>query len=144
MEACASRPWAGEVAGGRPYTDVEALLAAAEAAWWALDPADWLEAFSAHPRIGERGGHQPGASDREQKGVMAAETETREAIAGANHEYEARFGHVFLISAAGKTASDVLAALRDRMDNDPQTELRIAAGEQAKITRQRLERMLGG
>jgi len=144
MAACASRPWAGEVARGRPYDDVDALLAASEAAWFALEPRDWLEAFAAHPRIGERGGHQPESSDREQSTLMESEAATRAAINEANRKYEARFGHVFLISAAGKTAPEVLAALHGRMDNDPQTELRVAAQEQAKITRRRLERMLGG
>jgi OHCU decarboxylase len=132
------------VAHARPYRDVDALLDAADAAWWKLDEADWLEAFAAHPRIGERGGHQPESSDREQSRVMAAETGTREAIAEESRKYEARFGHVFLISAAGKSAGEVLAALRERMDNTPDAELRVAAGEQAKITRSRLGRMLSG
>lgn len=144
MSGCASRRWARKVARGRPYQDLDTLLDAAESAWWDLEAADWLEAFSAHPRIGERGGHQPESSDREQKGVMAAESETREAIAEANRSYETKFGHVFLISAVGKSAADVLAALRERTDNDPKMELRVAAGEQARITRLRLERMLGG
>ncbi len=144
MACCASSRWAREVAQARPYRDLDDLLDAADAAWWKLAPADWLKAFAAHPRIGDKGGHQPESSDREQKGVMAAESETREAIAEANRSYEARFGHVFLISAAGKSSADVLAALRGRMGNEPKMELRVAAGEQARITRLRLERMLGG
>ncbi len=144
MACCASPRWAREVAEARPYRDLAALLVAADSAWRNLDEADWREAFAAHPRIGERGGHQPKSSDSEQSGVMAAESETREAIAEANRAYETRFGHVFLISAAGKSAADVLAALRERMGNDPETEIGVAAGEQARITRLRLERMLGG
>ena len=73
---------------------------------------------------------------------MEAGDETTAALAEENRRYEARFGHVFLISAAGRTAADVLAALRQRMENDPATELEVAAEEQRKITRLRLERML--
>lgn len=142
LAACASRRWAREVAQGRPYPDLDALLAAADAAWWRLEPSDWLEAFAAHPRIGERGGHQPDSSNREQSRVMEAEAATRAAIHEENRKYEARFGHVFLISAAGKSAADVLAAVRHRLHNDPDVELRVAAGEQATITRLRLGRML--
>lgn len=65
-------------------------------------------------------------------------------LAAENREYERRFGHVFLISASGRGADDVLAALRARMGNDPATELRVAAAEQRKITRLRLERLLKG
>ena len=142
LAACASLRWAREVTQGRPYRDLDALLEAADDAWWKLDPSDWLEAFAAHPRIGARGGHQPESSDREQSRVMEAEATTRVAIDEENRKYEARFGHVFLISAAGKTADEVLAAVRQRRHNDPDTELRVAAGEQARITRLRLERML--
>jgi OHCU decarboxylase len=73
---------------------------------------------------------------------MDAEEETLALLAQENRRYEARFGHVFLISAAGRTAEDVLAALRKRMDNDSATELDVAAEEQRKITQLRLERML--
>ena len=73
---------------------------------------------------------------------MEAGEETTAALAEENRRYEDRFGHVFLISAAGRTAADVLAALRQRMENDPATELEVAAEEQRKITRLRLERML--
>jgi len=73
---------------------------------------------------------------------MEAGEETTAALAEENRRYEDRFGHVFLISAAGRTAVDVLAALRQRIDNDPETELKVASEEQRKITRLRLERML--
>jgi len=144
MSCCASARWAGDVASARPYRDLDAVLEAADKVWWKLEPTDWLEAFAAHPRIGERGGHQPESSDREQSRVMADAAETRQALTEQNRRYEARFGHVFLISAAGKSAGEVLAALRERMGNTAEAELRVAAGEQAKITRSRLGRMLSG
>lgn len=107
-----------------------------------LKASDWLEAFAAHPRIGERGGRAPASSNREQKGVMSAREETLAVLAEGNRLYEERFGHVFLISAAGRSAEDIVAALRQRIENDPATELQVAAEEHRKITRLRLKSML--
>jgi OHCU decarboxylase len=109
-----------------------------------LQPTDWLEAFAAHPRLGESGGHAPDRSLTEQSRIMGAAEEALTELAEQNRLYEARFGHVFLFAASGKTAAEVLAALRERMGNDPATELLVAAGEQRKITRLRLESMLQG
>jgi len=114
----------------------------ADAVWNNLGPAEWLEAFAAHPRIGESGGHAPLWSEKEQGGIVGAGDETMAALAELSRRYEARFGHVFLISATGRTAADVLAALRQRMGNDAQMEVMAAAEEQRKITRLRLGSML--
>ena len=122
-----------------PYPDPDSLLDAAERAWSELEPSDWAEALAGHPRIGERGGSSPAASEREQTGVRTAPATTLEQLAAENRLYEARFGHVFLIAAAGKTADEILAALRERMDNDPVTESRVAASEHRNIARLRLE-----
>ena len=138
----ASQSWAEQVAIGRPYANFEGLWSACEAAWSGLAPADWLAAFAAHPRIGERGGHAPDSSEREQSGVRSAPSATANALAEENRHYEARFGHVFLISASGRTADEILTALRQRMSNDAATEVDVAAAEHRKITRLRLERML--
>jgi 2-oxo-4-hydroxy-4-carboxy-5-ureidoimidazoline decarboxylase len=138
--ACfASRRWARRVAEGWPYPELDSLLAAAERAWAELEPADWAEALAGHPRIGERGGSSPAASEREQSGARAAAATTLDQLAAENRLYEARFGHVFLIAAAGKSADEILAALRARMDNDPMTEAQVAAAEHRKIARLRLE-----
>ena len=138
LAVCHSRRWAERVAAGRPYPDLEALQAVADQVWMALDPADWLEAFKAHPRIGESGGRSEDWSRQEQAGVGGA-AEVRERLAAGNAEYERRFGHVFLISAAGRDAAEILDALQVRLGNDPGTELRVAAGEHRRITRLRLE-----
>ena len=136
---CSSRRWVDAMLAARPFASDAALFDAAERAWWAVGKDDWLEAFGGHPRIGERGSDP--VTRREQAGVNGTGEETRAALAQGNREYEARFGHVFLICATGKSATDMLGALRARFDNDPATELRIAAGEQAKITRLRLEKL---
>jgi OHCU decarboxylase len=141
LACCGARRWAALVAATRPQPTMEALLAAAEEAWWALDEADWREAFAAHPRIG--GPDLDDASARrEQQGVAVASEETLAALALGNRRYEQRFGRVFLVFASGRTADELLALLERRLANDPATELRVAAGEQARITRLRLERLL--
>ena len=150
LAVCHSRRWAGRVAAGRPYPDLEALQAAADEVWTALGPADWLEALEAHPRIGQGGsagesgpgGRSADWSRQEQAGVAGAGAEVRERLAAGNAEYEQRFGHVFLISAAGRDAAEILDALQARLGNDPGTELRVAAAEHRRITRLRLEKLM--
>jgi OHCU decarboxylase len=141
---CGSRAWASGVAARRPYADLPDLMRAADTVWAKLEKSDWLEAFEAHPRIGESGGHSPESSKKEQSRIMGAGDENLTMLAAENRRYEKRFGHVFLISAAGRSAADVLAAVRQRIDNDAATELKVAAEEQRKITRLRLESMLQG
>jgi OHCU decarboxylase len=141
-ECFASRAWAARVAVGRPYAGLAEVLAACDSAWAELAPTDWVAALAAHPRIGEKGGHAPESSEREQSGVRSAAAETVAALADGNRRYEERFGHVFLISAAGRTADEILATLRERLHNDPATEVAVAASELRKIARLRLERML--
>ena len=139
---CGSRAWASTVAAKRPYADVASLMKAADAVWADLRPTDWMEAFAAHPRLGEGGGRSPDSSAKEQSRVMASGDRRLAELADENRRYEARFGHVFLISAAGRSADEILAALRERIDNDAETEIKVAAEEQRKITRLRLESML--
>ncbi len=140
LACCRSSRWAARLAAGRPYHTAEALQAAAERVWWALDEADWQEAFAAHPRIGDQAADP--AARREQHGVADASVATLTALAEGNRDYEARFGRVFLVFATGRSAGEMLDLLRQRLGNDPATELRVAAGEQARITRLRLERLL--
>jgi OHCU decarboxylase len=138
-----------QLLAARPFTSADHVLQTSDAAADRVDRDGWLEAFRHHPRLGERDAERPRsgaaaqASAREQSGVDAADGPSREALAEANLDYERRFGHVFIVSAAGKSTAEVLDVLRRRMTNDPDTELRMAADEQKKITRQRLERLFG-
>jgi 2-oxo-4-hydroxy-4-carboxy-5-ureidoimidazoline decarboxylase len=150
LTVCGSRRWVDRMTGLRPFASADHLFAAAEREWRCppLDRADWLEAFSHHPRIGERRLDQPRfeatreQSSREQSGMAAASDALREEFHRLNREYEARFGHVFLICASGQTAEYMLGQIRARIANDAETELRNAAREQGRIIRLRLERML--
>jgi OHCU decarboxylase len=144
---CGSLAWVQAMMARRPFRALSRLLDEADAVWWSLGPEDWREAFDRHPRIGERSAAVPqGSTARawsadEQHGVASAGEETRQALADGNREYERRFGHIYLVCATGKSAEEMLALLRQRLSNDPATELRVAAGEQAKITRLRLEKL---
>ncbi len=133
---CGAARWVERLVAARPFASDAALFAAAERAWWDLGPEHWREAFAGHPRLG--------ASDtrREQAGLDGASAAMRRALAEGNRAYEERFGHVFLLCATGKSAAEMLAELTRRLANDPGRELRIAAGEQAKITRLRLEKLV--
>ena len=141
LRCCGSREWASAMTAARPFAMPDTMTAAAEAIWASLDQADWLEAFAAHPKIGA-GSVEDGAwSQAEQSGVASASTDVLARLAEANREYEARFGHIFIVCATGKSAAEMLAILRQRLRNDPAREILIAAGEQAKITRIRLEKL---
>ena len=148
MLCCGSKAWAGQMAGRRPFGAVEALLEASDAVWFSLARSDWLEAFSHHPRIGEKQLREKFAAtaawaSQEQKGTAGASEGVLKALADGNAEYEKQFGHVFLICATGRTADEMLRALEQRMNNGPERELKIAAGEQARITQIRLKKWLG-
>lgn len=150
MKCCGAKRWAKAVAAAKPFATVAALLARAETAMDGLTRADWLEAFSRHPRIGERNPQQAkfaptaGWSGEEQSGMAGTSGEARRRLEDRNKEYERKFGHVFLICAAGKGADEMLAALEQRMGNIASVELKNAAAEQRQITRLRLERLVNG
>ena len=139
LACCGSERWARKVAAKRPFRSVDELHRVAEDEWQGLDVHDWLEAFSKHPRIGER---STGWSHQEQAATRSAPDDVLASLTRRNHEYEERFGHVFLICATGRSAESILADLERRMTNDPAEELRVAAAEQAKITRLRLGKLL--
>ena len=141
LAVCHSRRWAERVAAGRPYADLAALERAADAVWTDLEPDDWREAFAAHPR---NGGRAAGGSAAVQVGVGGAGGDVRAELARGNAEYERRFGHVYLVAAAGRGADEILADLRARLGNDPAAELAVAAEEHRRITRLRLGKLVGG
>ncbi|MEX0835384.1 MAG: allantoicase [Nitriliruptor sp.] len=150
LTCCGSTRWARELAARRPFGSAERLLRDADEVFAGLDDDDLLEAFSAHPRIGERvaasaeteaAGHTRWSAG-EQSGTATAEEDTLAALTEGNRAYEERFGHVFLIRAAGRSAEEMLAALRERLDNDDAAELQVAAEQQRQITALRLDKLL--
>jgi allantoicase len=145
---CGSRRWVRAMLAQAPFHSRAHLFGEADRQWWRLGDGDWREAFSHHPRIGAdiatlRAKYASTAdwSAGEQAGVASASDAVLEGLAAGNRAYEARFGHIFLVCATGRSAAEMLELLRERLDNTPENELRIAAGEQAKITRIRLEKL---
>jgi len=148
LKCCGSARWARRMAAKRPFGSMDRLLEAADRIWRELGREDWLEAFSRHPKIGDRAPAHGGSaetrrwSEQEQAGTRGSPQDVLAALAEANRAYQDRFGHIFIVCATGKTSEEMLALLRQRLQNDPGAELPIAAEEQRKITRLRLEKLL--
>jgi 2-oxo-4-hydroxy-4-carboxy-5-ureidoimidazoline decarboxylase len=144
LACCASSRWAARVAAGRPYRWAEELYAVADTALAELDNDDLDQAMTGHPRIGERAnGAHAKSSAREQSSVTRSAAATLKALADGNAEYEARFGHVYLVCADGRSGEELLAVLRVGLQNDPATERAKARNELGKINRIRLRRLIG-
>ncbi len=137
---CDSSEWVRQMLASRPFDGSSELLAGAETIWWELDPQDWREAFAAHPRIGENPKSE--WARQEQASAASASSDTMRALAQINREYEKRFGHIFIVFATGKSADEMLAIARQRLQNPPEQELRIAAEQQLKITKLRLMKLV--
>jgi OHCU decarboxylase len=146
MDCCGSSRWAAGVSSQRPYADTETVRKAADSVWWKLDRADWLEAFSHHPQIGDKpaGGSDSARkwAEGEQSGARAAADDVKARLARANRAYFEKFGYIYIICATGKTAEGMLAILNQRLQNDPPSEISIAAEQQRLITRIRLDKLL--
>ena len=140
LRCCGSAKWVARMISGRPYPSVNKLLEDADRVCSELTVEDWLEAFAAHPRIGETGKSR--WSEEEQSRARSAESTLLTKLAEANRAYYERFGFIFIICASGKGAEEMLEALRSRLKNDRETELRNAAEQQRLITRLRLRKLM--
>ncbi|MBA3781061.1 MAG: 2-oxo-4-hydroxy-4-carboxy-5-ureidoimidazoline decarboxylase [Nocardioides sp.] len=134
--------WADELLARRPHDDLAMLLAASDDLVLALSEEQVDAALSGHPRIGEKAigldEESAARSAREQSGMSQADASLQQAMARGNIDYEERFGRIYLVAAAGRSAEDLLGYLDDRLDNDPDAELGVVRGELALITRLRL------
>ena len=146
LGTCLHAPgWADAVLAGRPYPDRAGLRATAYRLGCELTDDDLLSALSRHPRIGERPagtGADAAHSRAEQGGVDAADAQLAADLRAGNLAYEQRFGQVFLIRAAGRSGSEILAALTERLTHDPQTEALVVRDQLAQIAELRLEALL--
>jgi len=145
---CGSARWVARMVERRPFATLDALLTAADETWERLDAADWLEAFAHHPRIGERQSADAQStrasrwSATEQANVTTASESARDELAIVNEAYEKRFGFIYIVSASGKSATELLSIARARLSHDPARELEVAANEQRKITTLRLRQLI--
>jgi allantoicase len=148
LDCCGSITWADQIISQRPFTTDAKLFESAEKIWAQLDPKEWLRAIRQHPPIGSkrRNSKQSGTARKwstgEQSAAQTSSPETLAVLHAANQAYHATFGYVFLICATGKSGDEILQSLRQRLANDPDRELRVAADEMRKIIRLRLEKLL--
>ena len=147
LKCCGSSQWNEKMLAARPYNSVSHLLELAGQIWSDLGEVDYLEAFAAHPKIGaskppDNAKNTESWTSKEQAGMMSADEQTKLKLKTKNQKYAEKFGYIFIVCATGKSASEILELLRIRLENSPETELEIAAGEQMKITNLRLNKML--
>ena len=143
---CGSPAWVNRMLPFVPAEDLVELLEDAEEQWWLCSEEDWKEAFSHHPRIGDKVINDSTAATEwsidEQASVMKAPEKTLDDLARANRQYEEKFGYVFIVCATGKSGDEMLTMLETRLQNSPEVEIDLAADEQCKITKLRLEKLL--
>ena len=131
-----------------PFPDEESLFIESEKIWFACNENDWKEAFTHHPKIGDidslkkKFGSTAQWASGEQSGVNVAAHDILEALAAGNEMYEKKFGYIFIVCATGKSAEEMLGILQARLRNSPETEIEVAADEQNKITKLRLEKLV--
>lgn len=144
---CASTAWVEGMLALRPFADDEAVIEAAYDVGEAISDEDWLEAFAAHPMIGDveslrkKYAATKGVAAGEQSGIAGAHEATLQDLAELNREYLQRQGFIFIVCATGKSAEQMLAMLRSRIGNCREEEMQAAAEEQMKITELRLRKL---
>lgn len=145
FRCCGSTHWANELMEHFPFASVTELKTTSDGIWLQCDKKDWMEAFSHHPKIGEKPGDKhKSTSDwagSEQSGMQSADEKIKTELALLNKEYEETFGYIFILCATGKSAKEMLSILKVRLNNDPSIELQIAATEQNKITHLRIDKL---
>lgn len=149
LQCCGSVEWVNKMLEVFPVEDMVEFLEAAEEKWNECSMEDWKEAFEHHPKIGdidslkEKYTNTKGWAQDEQSGVNHANENTLQELAKSNDEYQKRFGFIFIICATGRSAAEMLDELKARIKNPEEEETRIAAAEQLKITKVRLEKLFG-
>lgn len=147
-KCCGSSTWVKMMATYFPADSIEDILDEAETMWYECSEDDWKEAFTHHPKIGDvesltkKFTSTVQWASGEQSGVNTAAAETIKALAEDNRLYEEKFGYIFIVCATGKSAEEMLSILQARLKNEPADEIKIAAAEQNKITRLRLQKLL--
>lgn len=148
LSFCGATSWAGSMSLSAPsFSSIRAMFSCAEEKFWALDEKDLLEAFAAHPKIGETkkaasATAQSASWSSQEQAAAQASTTTAETLAALNAKYAEKFGFIYIVFATGKTADMMLEILQSRIDNTRAQEIENAAREQMKITRLRLEKWL--
>jgi 2-oxo-4-hydroxy-4-carboxy-5-ureidoimidazoline decarboxylase len=147
-KCCGSGKWVDKMNAARPFSNQQDLFDKADDAWQQCSQEDWLEAFTHHPKIGDveslkkKFASTSDFASTEQAGVNTATTDIINELALYNEKYEAKFGFIFIVCATGKSAQEMLTLLKQRYENLPEEEIRIAMQEQHKITKIRLQKLI--
>lgn len=145
FSCCGSSAWVTLMLKRFPFAGEKDLVDAATDTWYnQCNSIDWLESFAHHPKIGDVKSLTKKFAGKEQASVAGAAKKTIAALANANKEYESKFGFIFIICATGKSATEMLRLLEDRLSNTIGEELHIAMGEQMKITMLRFQKIISG
>lgn len=146
---CGARRWWQGMLSQRPYASAQDILSASERAFDSLGEQDWLEAFAHHPQIGadleslrKKFASTAELAASEQAGAQTADETILRELAAANQLYRQQNGFIFIICASGLSGAAMLTSLRERLKHSRAKEIGIAAAEQRKITRLRLEKTL--
>ncbi len=148
QNCCTASSWVAAMVYARPFANVEDLKSKSDGIWSQVDYEGWIEACEGHPKIGDvdslakKYASTKQWAGNEQQGMDSADMEVIEALAKGNEDYEHKFGYIFIVCATGKSASEMLEILNSRLPNEPKSELDIARGEQNKITRIRLDKLI--
>jgi OHCU decarboxylase len=148
LACCGAKRWADAMVALRPIASVAALSEEADRVWNTMQEADWLEVFACHPRIGDRkvsahvGAQSAAWSRAEQSQANAASEAVLAEIAAGNQRYEELFGFTYIVCATGKSAEEMLAILKRRLESTREAELREAAEQQRQIMQIRLGKWL--
>ena len=148
LTCCTSENWATQLASQRPFTELASLLSRSDEIWQSMQETDLLQAFEGHPQIGnvatlkEKYRNTGASATHEQSGANDADDATLQALADGNQAYLDKFGFIFIVFATGKSAQQMLDLLNARLPNSREQELKNAAGEQNKITRLRLNKLI--
>ena len=147
QQCCNSSVWVKKMLGIFPVQDLVDLLEYAEEEWYDCNPAEWLEAFQNHIKIGDIQSIEKDTTinrdwvKNEQSIFFNATPATLKDLKKNNELYEETFGYNFIVFTKEKSIEEIISNLAERMENDPQDELLIAAGEQNKITQLRLQQL---
>lgn len=132
--------WVTAVVAGRPYDSVEAAIELAEQAAEPFTTDEVDSALAHHPRIGERAAGDSAEADlsRGEQAALSTDEQIQADLLAGNKAYEDKFGQVFLIRAAGRSAEEILDQLNTRLGNDAETEAGIIADQLRQIAVLRL------
>ena len=148
-QCCVSKTWVHKMVQSRPFSSENELIKTAASIWYNdCSIEDFKEAFTGHPKIGnveslkEKFSHTAEWAGNEQSKVAEASMEIIEALAKSNELYENKFGYIFIVSASGKSAKQMLAIVNTRLNNQSDDEIFVAMNEQHKISVIRLVKLI--